>query len=129
MDKQAEIERIKQKYVEQNKEIERQHQKEMARIIGGGVLQGVSALPIFNIPYVGTGLGGALFEAGNAIMQGKGAKDIAKDTGKGFVVGETVGAIPYIGKAAGKTKAGQAVANQAPHRRKSRKEGGGQQKL
>lgn len=113
MDKQAEIERIKQKYAERNKEIERQHRKEMARIIGGGVLQGASALPIFNIPYVGTGLGGALFEAGNAIMQGKNAKDIAKDAGKGFVVGETVGAIPYVGKVAGKTKAGQVVANQA----------------
>lgn len=113
MDKQAEIERIKQKYAERNKEIERQHRKEMARIIGGGVLQGASALPIFNIPYVGTGLGGALFEAGNAIMQGKNAKDIAKDAGKGFVIGETVGAIPYAGKFAGKTKAGQAVANQA----------------
>jgi hypothetical protein len=113
MDKQAEIERIKQKYAERNKEIEKQHRKEMARIIGGGVLQGASALPIFNIPYVGTGIGGALFETGNAIMQGKNAKDIAKDAGKGFVVGETVGAIPYVGKVAGKTKAGQAVANQA----------------
>jgi hypothetical protein len=103
MDKQAEIERIKQKYAERNKEIERQHRKEMARIIGGGVLQGASALPIFNIPYVGTGLGGALFDAGNAIMQGKNAKDIAKDAGKGFVVGETVGAIPYVGKAVNKS--------------------------
>lgn len=113
MDKQAEIARIKAEYEARNREIDRQHRQEMAKIIGGGLLQGASFHPIFNIPYVGTGLGGAMFEAGNAIMQGKGAKDIAKDAGKGFVIGETVGAIPYVGKVAGKTKAGQAVANQA----------------
>ena len=103
MDKQAEIARIKAEYEARNKEIERQHRKEMARIIGGGVLQGASALPIFNIPYVGTGLGGALFEAGGSIMKGKSGKEIAQDAGKGFVIGETVGAIPYAGKAVNKS--------------------------
>ncbi|MCQ2975133.1 MAG: hypothetical protein MJ211_10055 [Bacteroidales bacterium] len=75
----------------------------------GALLQGASFHPVLNIPYVGTGLGGALFEAGQGIMEGKPAKDILKDTGKGFVFGETLGAIPYAGKAVGKTKVGKAV--------------------
>lgn len=97
----------------ERKQIDRENLGAKARIGLGATLQGVSALPVFNIPYVGTGLGGALFETGNAIMQGKNKEDIAKDAGTGFVVGETVGAIPYVGKAAAKTKAGQAVGNQA----------------
>lgn len=113
MDKQAEIARIKAEYEARNREIDRQHRQEMAKIIGGGLLQGASFHPIFNIPYVGTGLGGAMFEAGNAIMQGKSGKDILSDAGKGFVVGETVGAIPYAGKGLSKTKVGQVVAKGA----------------
>lgn len=113
MDKQAEIKRIKAEYEARNREIDRQHRQKMAKIIGGGLLQGASFHPIFNIPYVGTGLGGAMFEAGNAIMQGKSGKDILSDAGKGFVVGETVGAIPYAGKGLSKTKVGQTVAKSA----------------
>ena len=113
MDKQAEIARIKAEYEARNREIDRQHRQEMAKIIGGGLLQGASFHPIFNIPYVGTGLGGAMFEAGNAIMQGKSGKDILSEAGKGFVVGETVGAIPYAGKGLSKTKVGQVVAKGA----------------
>jgi hypothetical protein len=97
----------------ERKQIDRENLGAKARIGLGATLQGVSALPVFNIPYIGTGLGGALFETGNAIMQGKTKEDIAKDAGTGFVVGETVGAIPYVGKAAAKTKAGQAAGNQA----------------
>ena len=97
----------------ERKQIDRENLGAKARIGLGATLQGVSALPVFNIPYVGTGLGGALFETGNAIMQGKTKEDIAKDAGTGFVVGETVGAIPYVGKVASKTKAGQAAGNQA----------------
>ena len=97
----------------ERKQIDRENLGAKARIGLGATLQGVSALPVFNIPYVGTGLGGALFETGNAIMQGKTKEDIAKDAGAGFVVGETVGAIPYVGKVASKTNAGQAVGNQA----------------
>ena len=97
----------------ERKQIDRENLGAKARIGLGATLQGVSALPVFNIPYIGTGLGGALFETGNAIMQGKTKEDIAKDAGTGFVVGETVGAIPYVGKVASKTKAGQAVGNQA----------------
>ena len=108
-----ELASIWESYTKTNQDIKNQHLKDLARVGVGALVSGASALPIFNIPYVGTGLGGALFETGNAIMQGKNAKDIAKDAGKGFVIGETVGAIPYVGKVAGKTKAGQAVANQA----------------
>ena len=97
----------------ERKQINTDNLKAKGRIGLGATVQGLSALPIFNIPYVGTGLGGALFEAGNAIAEGKSGADIAKDAGKGFAIGETVGAIPYVGKVASKTKAGQAVGNQA----------------
>ena len=113
MDKEAEIARIKAEYEARNREIDRQHQQAMGRIGLGTALTGVSALPIFNIPYVGTGLGGALYELGQGIVEGDKLPELAKRAGTGFVVGETVGAIPYVGKFAGKTKAGQAVGNQA----------------
>lgn len=87
-------------------------------VIGGG-LEGASFHPILNIPYIGTGLGGALFEWGDSINNKRSAIDTLKNMGKGFVVGETVGAIPYAGKAIGKTKVGSKfgdVANKAYQR-------------
>ena len=87
-------------------------------VIGGG-LEGASFHPILNIPYIGTGLGGALFEWGDSINNKRSAIDTLKNMGKGFVVGETVGAIPYVGKAIGKTKVGGKfgdVANKAYQR-------------
>lgn len=87
-------------------------------VIGGG-LEGASFHPILNIPYVGTGLGGALFEWGDSINNKRSAIDTLKNMGKGFVVGETVGAIPYAGKAIGKTKVGSKfgdIANKAYQR-------------
>lgn len=87
-------------------------------VIGGG-LEGASFHPILNIPYIGTGLGGALFEWGDSINNKRSAIDTLKNMGKGFVVGETVGAIPYAGKAIGKTKVGGKfgdVANKAYQR-------------
>ena len=113
MDKQAEIARIQAEYEAKNREIDKQHLQAMGRIGLGSLLTGASALPIFNIPYVGTGLGGALYELGQGIAEGDKMPELAKRTGQGFAVGETVGAIPYVGKFAGKTKAGQAVGNQA----------------
>lgn len=109
LNKQAEIDRIKAEFEAKNKEIDRQNRNANLRIGLGVTMQGVSALPVFNIPYVGTGIGGALFDAGGAIMEGKSGKDIAKKAGEGFIIGETVGALPYVGKYAGKTKAGQAA--------------------
>jgi hypothetical protein len=112
-EKQAKVDAILKKYEEQNRQIELEHLKSKGLIGFGGTLQGVSMHPIFNIPYIGTGLGGALYDAGGAIVEGKRLPEIAKQAGRGFVIGETVGAIPYVGKVAGKTKAGQAVAKQA----------------
>lgn len=113
MDKQAEIARIKAEYEARNREIDKQSRNANLRIGGGAILQGISALPIFNIPYVGTGLGGALFEAGNAIMEGKSGEDIKNDAGRGFLIGEAVGFLPPVAQKLAKTKAGQAVGNQA----------------
>lgn len=93
--------------------IDSENKKAQDRIKRGSALQVASGLPILNIPYVGTGIGGALFEAGNSIMQGNKADKIWDDATKGFIVGETIGAIPYVGKYVGKTKAGQSVINKA----------------
>lgn len=95
-------------------EADRQKWKDYGRIGLGELVAGSSFLPIMNIPYVGTGLGGALYEIGMGIMEGNKLPEIAKRAGQGFVLGETVGAVPYVGKWAGKTKAGQAVLNSAP---------------
>lgn len=73
----------------------------------GGSLIGTSFHPILNIPYVGTGLGGALFEMGNSINNRESAKDTLKNMGKGFALGETVGAIPYVGKGINKASGGR----------------------
>lgn len=75
-------------------------------LIGGG-LEGASFHPIFNIPYVGTGIGGAMFEWGNSINNQESAKDTLKNIGKGFAVGETVGAIPYVGKGLNRLSGGK----------------------
>lgn len=93
--------------------IDIENQKAQNRIKRGSALQVASGLPILNIPYVGTGIGGGLYEAGNAIMEGKDAQGIWDDAKRGFIIGETVGAIPYVGKYAGKTKVGKAVGNKA----------------
>lgn len=104
---------IQNRYDEINKRIDEESRKAGGRIALGATMQGVSALPIFNIPYVGTGLGGALYDAGSAIVEGKSGKEIAEQAGRGFIIGETIGAVPYVGKLAGKTKLGQSVVNQA----------------
>lgn len=60
-----------------------------------------------------------MFEWGDSINNKRSAIDTLKNMGKGFVVGETVGAIPYAGKAIGKTKVGSKfgdVANKAYQR-------------
>lgn len=112
-EKQALVDEIARKYAAKNREIEADNLKNMGRIALGTLISGASALPIFNIPYVGTGVGGAMYDAGQAIVEGDKLGDIAKRAGRGFAIGETVGAVPYVGKAAGKTKAGQAVGEAA----------------
>ena len=108
-EKKAKIDAINAEYKQRMRDINRQALKDYGRITAGGIMQGLSMLPVFNVPYVGTGLGGALFEAGQGVIEGKKAADIARQAGKGFAIGETVGAIPYAGKAIGRTKVGAAV--------------------
>ncbi|MBQ1769112.1 MAG: hypothetical protein IIZ99_00210 [Turicibacter sp.] len=108
-EKQALVNQIAKNYVNQNKKIDAEARKGYLRGGLGSVVSGLSFHPIMNIPYVGTGVGGAMYDLGQGIVAGEKAKDLAKRAGRGFVIGETVGAIPYVGKAAAKTKAGQAV--------------------
>ena len=111
-EKQAVVDEIARNYIKQDKIIKTDHMNNMARIALGSLVSGASFHPILNIPYVGTGLGGALYDAGQAIVEGDKLGDIAKRAGRGFAIGETVGAVPYVVKAASKTKAGQAVGKQ-----------------
>lgn len=90
-------------------DLDRQLHKDYARIGFGSALSGASFHPIFNIPYVGTGIGGAMYDLGQGIVEGDTAGDLWNRTKRGFAIGETVGAIPYVGKGLSKIKAGQAV--------------------
>lgn len=95
-------------------EIRDAQQQEKDNINRGWLGTGLSAAsmhPIFNIPYVGTGIGGAMYDLGQGITEGNNADELWDRTKRGFAIGESVGAIPYVGKLAGKTKAGQAVGN------------------
>lgn len=102
-----EVQAILDSYEARNKEIENAHRKNTGRIWLGSVLSGASAHPVFNIPYIGTGLGGALYELGQGITEGDKLPELAKRTGAGFAIGETVGAIPYAGKYANKLSGGK----------------------
>lgn len=98
-------------------EIRDAQQQERDNINRGWLGTGLSAAsmhPIFNIPYVGTGLGGAMYDLGQGITEGNNADELWDRTKRGFAIGETIGAIPYVGKALGKTKAGQATINSVP---------------
>lgn len=102
-----EVQAILDSYEARNKEIENAHRKNTGRIWLGSALSGASAHPVFNIPYIGTGLGGALYELGQGITEGNKLPELAKRTGAGFAIGETVGAIPYAGKYANKLSGGK----------------------
>lgn len=112
-DKQAEIARIKAEYEARNKEIDREHRQALGRIGLGATMQGLSALPINKIPIVGSALGGALFDAGGAIMEGASGKEILQRAGRGAAAGATVEgairAIPIVGKPLAQSKVGRAV--------------------
>ena len=91
MDKQAEIARIKAEYEARNKEIERQHRLEMAKIIGGGLLSIGSAF----IPgTAGLKVAGAL---GKTIAPMVGKK-IGTEIASGLVSGGLSGAVEGIGR-------------------------------
>jgi hypothetical protein len=91
MDKQAEIARIKAEYEARNKEIERQHRQEMAKIIGGGLLSIGSAF----IPgTAGLKVAGAL---GKTIAPMVGKK-IGTEIASGLVSGGLSGAVEGLGR-------------------------------
>lgn len=110
-DKQTEIERIKKNYEEEIKQIDKEHSQAKRRLALGATVQGLSSLPINRIPIVGSAIGGALFDAGGAIMEGKSGADIAKRAGRGALAGATVeGAIrsvPFVGNHLANTQLGQ----------------------
>lgn len=100
-----------------NKALDRQKWKDIGRGAVGTAISGASFLPIFNIPYVGTGIGGAMYDLGQGIVEGDKAKDLGKRTARGFAIGETVGAIPYVGKGANRLSGGRignAIMNSKP---------------
>jgi hypothetical protein len=91
MDKQAEIARIKAEYEARNREIERQHRLEMAKIIGGGLLSIGSAF----IPgTAGLKVAGAL---GKTITPMVGKK-IGTEIASGLVSGGLSGAVEGLGR-------------------------------
>jgi hypothetical protein len=97
-----------------SREVDKNKWKNIGRASLGSLVSAASFHPIMNVPYVGTGIGGALYDLGQGIAEGDKLPELAKRAGRGFVIGETVGAVPYVGKAASKTKVGQAVGNSAP---------------
>ena len=108
-EKQALIDMLAKNYAEELRGIENEKKANNARIRLGSAISGASFHPILNVPYVGTGIGGAMYDLGQGIVEGDEAKDLAKRAARGFAIGETVGAIPYAGKLASKTKVGQAA--------------------
>ena len=112
-EKQAEVARIKAEFEAKNKEIDREHRQALGRIGLGATMQGLSALPINKIPIVGSALGGALFDAGGAIMEGASGAEIADRAKRGALAGATVEgairAIPIVGKPLAQSKVGRTV--------------------
>ena len=111
--KQAEIARIKAEHKARIKEIDREHRQALGRIGLGATMQGLSALPINKIPFVGSALGGALFDTGGAIMEGASGSEIADRAKRGALTGATVEgairAIPIVGKPLAQSKVGRTV--------------------
>ena len=108
-EKQALIDMLAKNYAEEQKYIDDEKKRNLGNIRRGSALSAISGLPVFNIPYVGTGIGGAMYDLGQGIAEGDEAAELAKRAARGFAIGETVGAIPYAGKLASKTKVGQAT--------------------
>jgi hypothetical protein len=108
-EKQKLVDEIAQNYLNELSDINAAHDKGKTRGAVGSLISGASFHPFFNVPYVGTGIGGAMYDAGQGIVEGAKLPEIAKRAARGFAIGETIGAVPYVGKLASKTKAGQAV--------------------
>lgn len=113
LSKEQKVAEIKKRGEEINKQIDREHRQALGRIGLGATMQGLSALPINKIPIVGSALGGALFDAGGAIMEGASGKEILQRAGRGAAAGATVEgairAIPIVGKPLAQSKVGRTV--------------------
>lgn len=109
---------ISQRGEKERKNIEKEYSKDIQREILGTALSGASFAPIFNVPVVGTALGGGLYELGQGITEGQKPLDIAKRTAKGAAIGATVDAALFglgrtpVGKAI-KTKTGEFISKNA----------------
>ena len=96
-------------------EVDRQKEKDLARIRGGSLLSMASFLPMrFLPPVVGTGVGGAMYDVGQGIVEGEKLPELEQRANRGFVIGAGVGMIPGAGQYLANSKAGQAVLNTAP---------------
>ena len=112
MDKEAEIARIKAEADARNREIDRQHRNAMGRMILGTAISGLGALPfaITKNPMAASGVGGALYEFGQGMVEGDTIPDLLKRAGAGAGIGAVAGkALPAFAN----SKAGQTVGNQA----------------
>lgn len=90
-EKQAEIARIKAEYEARNKEIDREHRKQMAKLYGGALLEiGSAAIPVG----AGLRLGGLALKAGKPIAQ-QVIKNLAT---RGAIEGGLSGLIGGIGR-------------------------------
>ena len=89
--KQAEIARIKAEYEARNKEIDREHRKQMAKLYGGALLEiGSAAIPVG----AGLRLGGLALKAGKPIAQ-QVIKNLAT---RGAIEGGVSGLIGGVGR-------------------------------
>ena len=98
LSKEEKVKRIQEVSKAEQQRISKEDLLNKARIGLGGALEGASYHPIFNIPVVGTPIGGAMSGAGNAIMEGKSGKEILKEAGQGAAIATSLSAIPYANK-------------------------------
>ncbi len=101
--------RKQEEFVKINYEMAKEHLLAAARAMTGGGIEAFRFNPALNIPFVGTGIGGATFELGNAINHDKSYEESLNDIKKGFLFGETIGAIPFIGKFLRETRFGKFI--------------------
>lgn len=107
-----EVQAILDSYEARNKEIEKNHLKNMGRIGLGTAISSIGILPfaITKNPIAASGLGGALYEFGQGLVEGDKTPELLARTGIGATVGAVAGkALPAFAK----SKAGQAIGNQA----------------
>lgn len=117
LSKQQKVDEIKKIGEAEIKAIDEEKEKNLNRIRLGATIQGLSGAPMFKTPFVGSAVGGAMFDAGGAIMEGAKGQEIADRAKRGALAGATVEgaikAIPIVGKPLAKSKAGKAIINKS----------------